>query len=223
MRIHLKLTANKEVVPYDHQHLMTGKLHKWIGQNELHDGMSMYSFSQLQNGKGTKSGLNFQNGSGFFISSWDESMLKTIIASIQSDNNFLYGMKVGEIILQQTPELGGKSKFQVASPIFIKRKEGDRDKYYLFDEPQSGKLLTETLANKMSKAGLPSDNILKVRFDLDYRNKQTKLIHYKKGDGKISLRCSWCPVIIEGSEQSKSFAWNVGLGNSTGIGFGAIK
>jgi CRISPR/Cas system endoribonuclease Cas6 (RAMP superfamily) len=34
---------------------------------------------------------------------------------------------------------------------------------------------------------------------------------------------NWCPIIIKGKPETKLFAWNVGLGNSTGIGFGAIK
>jgi CRISPR/Cas system endoribonuclease Cas6 (RAMP superfamily) len=29
-------------------------------------------------------------------------------------------------------------------------------------------------------------------------------------------------VIIEGKPETKLFAWDVGIGNSTGIGFGAI-
>jgi CRISPR-associated endoribonuclease Cas6 len=39
----------------------------------------------------------------------------------------------------------------------------------------------------------------------------------------IANKANWCPVIIKGRPETKLFAWNVGLGNSTGIGFGAIK
>jgi hypothetical protein len=38
----------------------------------------------------------------------------------------------------------------------------------------------------------------------------------------ISMRVNKCPVIIKGRPETKSFAWNVGIGNSTGIGLGAI-
>ena len=39
----------------------------------------------------------------------------------------------------------------------------------------------------------------------------------------VENKASWCPVIVEGKPETKAFAWNVGLGNSTGIGLGAIK
>jgi CRISPR/Cas system endoribonuclease Cas6 (RAMP superfamily) len=30
-------------------------------------------------------------------------------------------------------------------------------------------------------------------------------------------------VIVEGSAEAVGFAWNVGIGNGTGIGFGALR
>ena len=70
----------------------------------------------------------------------------------------------------------------------------------------------------MKIAGLIDDDI-KLRFDTSYPKARTKLLTYNN----VKNRASWCPVIIEGKPESKLFAWNVGLGNSTGIGFGAIK
>jgi CRISPR-associated endoribonuclease Cas6 len=68
------------------------------------------------------------------------------------------------------------------------------------------------------KAGL-QDNTLDIRFDTSYSGAKTKLISY----GKIKNRVSVCPIIIKGTPETKAFAWNVGVGNSTGIGFGALK
>jgi len=70
----------------------------------------------------------------------------------------------------------------------------------------------------MQVAGL-TDDTLELRFDKDYPRASTKLVDY---DG-IKNRASWCPVIMKGKPETKLFAWNVGLGNSTGIGFGAVK
>jgi len=58
-----------------------------------------------------------------------------------------------------------------------------------------------------------------VRFDLSYHRAGTKLVTYKN----IKNRANWCPVIINGKAETKSFAWEVGLGNSTGVGFGGVK
>jgi CRISPR-associated endoribonuclease Cas6 len=70
----------------------------------------------------------------------------------------------------------------------------------------------------MGKAGI-SDETLRIRFEVNYPKAGTKKITYNG----VQNRASWCPVIIEGKPETKLFAWNVGLGNSTGIGFGAIK
>jgi CRISPR-associated endoribonuclease Cas6 len=62
------------------------------------------------------------------------------------------------------------------------------------------------------------DESLKIRFDTSVNGAKTKIIDYRG----IKNRVNMCPVIIEGKPASKEFAWNVGVGNSTGVGFGAI-
>ena len=66
---------------------------------------------------------------------------------------------------------------------------------------------------------LEGDNDFEIYFDASHTKAGTKLVNYKG----IMNRASWCSVIIKGSPETKLFAWNVGIGNSTGIGFGAIK
>ena len=110
--------------------------------------------------------------------------------------------------------------FRLASPIFIKRlQDGTRNyKFYLYDDEVSGMLMTETLKHKMEEAGLPEDETLKIEFDLNYPQKQVKMVTIHGVRSKASM----CPVIIHGSPQSKLFAWTVGLGNSTGSSFGSL-
>ena len=59
MRLHFYLTANTEPVPFDYQHYLIGSFHKWMGWNEIHDEISLYSLSWLQGGKMNKDGLVF--------------------------------------------------------------------------------------------------------------------------------------------------------------------
>ena len=70
----------------------------------------------------------------------------------------------------------------------------------------------------MEVAGLPIDESLKIYFDQNYINKKIKYIDYRGVRNKANM----CPVFIKGKPETKAFAWNVGIGNSTGIGFGAI-
>ncbi len=219
MRIHLKIRANKVKIPYDHQHLLVGVIHKWLGINKEHGEMSLYSFSRLEGGSGKKDGIAFEREAMFFISAPDEEFIKRIINGIQQDSTLFSGLAVKEIIIEQTPDFSNKEFFYCASPIFIKRTIGERDKHYIYNEDEEcGELMKETLLRKMSKVGLVDDDF-EIFFDSSYQKSKSQKINYRG----TSNRCSLCPVIIKGKPATKAFAWNVGLGNSTGIGFGAIK
>jgi len=218
MRIHLKIKTTSDVIPFDHQPLLTGTIHKWLGWNEEHGEVSLYSFSQLEGGKATPQGLRFERGTSFFFSSYNTNLVKKLIGGIQTDPTMFYGLTVLEVIIQEDPDFAGRQLFYVASPIFIKRKVEDRINHILFDDPLAGTYLKETLQTKMKEAGI-LDNTLDVRFETGYPKAGTKMINYNG----IRNRANWCPVVIEGKPETKLFAWNVGLGNSTGIGFGAIK
>ncbi|GAB3988945.1 CRISPR-associated endoribonuclease Cas6 [Spirosoma daeguense] len=217
MRIHLKLTPNKTIVPFDHLPTIVGAIHKWLGINQLHDMPSLYSFSWLLGGKGNERGLNFPKGASFFISSFDDDLIRKLIRGIQQDPTINFGLVVQDVILQETPDFGPQAYFRVASPVLAKRKVGDEEKHYLYNEAETDDLLTQTLQTKLKEAGLPNEDVY-VRFDRGYPFAKTKKVNYKRIGNKASL----CPVIVEGSPEQVAFAWNVGIGNSTGIGFGAL-
>lgn len=218
MRIHLKIQTTNTIIPFDHQPLLTGTIHKWLGWNDEHGKVSLYSFSQLEGGKATRNGLRFEKGTSFFFNSHHPDLIKKMVAGIQSDPSLFYGLTVIEIIIQEDPDFTDRNLFFTASPVFIKRRVEDQIKHIRFDDPLAGTYLKETLQTKMEEAGI-ADESFEIRFETTYPKAGTKMITYNG----IRNRANWCPVIIEGKPETKLFAWNVGLGNSTGIGFGAIK
>ncbi len=218
MRIHLLTTGTQNVIPYNYQPALTGALHKWIGTNYIHNQISLYSFSWLQNGKASSEGIVFNDGARFFISTIDKDLLKTIVKGIQREPDICYGLCVKEIIIQEDPVFANDHSFQYASPILIKRRVGNRDIHYSYKDEESNFLMTETLKNKLISAGIDEQSV-NVSFDISYRNPKTKLIHYNKIGNKVNM----CPVKITGTPEQLAFAWNVGVGNSTGVGFGALK
>jgi CRISPR-associated endoribonuclease Cas6 len=223
MRIHLRTTPNVEIVPFDYQQKLTGILHKWLGKcNDVHDSLSLYSFSWLSHGRMENAGLSFPEGAYWFISFYNEDKIKLIIRTILEDPYMFSGMSVTDVTIEETPDLSGQEVFRLASPIFIQRYTDDgskkREKQYTFNDADANRFLKETLQHKMSVAGLEEDETLSVTFDLSYAKKKTKLMTYKGIHSKASL----CPIIIKGKPETKAFAWNVGIGNCTGIGFGSI-
>ena len=218
MRIYLRITNNKEPVPFNYQQYLTGAFHKWLGKNKQHDKLSLYSFSFLQGGKSDNGCLSFNNGSVWFISSWNIDLIKKLINGIKADPTIAFGMEAFEIILEEDPDLSKKEVFEVGSPVFVKRTIENKEKHYIFDDPETEILLTETLRNKLKTAQM-EDETLKVSFVTDYLSAKTKLYDYNG----IKNRANLCPVRIIGKPETKAFAWNVGIGNSTGIGFGSLK
>jgi CRISPR-associated endoribonuclease Cas6 len=220
MRIHIQTTSNKQLVPFNYQHKLVGILHKWLGANKLHGTLALYSFSWLLSSEKDEKGLNYPNGAKLFVSFYDNNYLKQVVESIMSDVDMCYGMKVLTLTIEENPDLTNKTKFKCASPIFIRRFEFENniDNHYTFEDENAGKFLEETLLHKMELAGLEKDESLKISFDRLNSKPKTKVIDYRGIKSRVNL----CPVIIEGKPDTKLFAWNVGLGNSTGIGFGAI-
>ncbi len=217
MRLHFNLTSNTETVPFDYQHFLIGTFHKWMGWNKIHDEISLYSLSWLQGGKMVNDGFSFPNGAKWFISFWDEEVGKQLIMSAMKEPDVCCGMKVKEIQIQENPNFSGREKFITASPILIRKYDENRNaKHLTTKDEEADYLLTETLKKKLKTANQNYD--VKVSFDKNYFNPKTKLV---KING-IENRANFCPVIIEGDPEAVKFAWNVGIGHSTGCGFGAL-
>jgi CRISPR-associated endoribonuclease Cas6 len=218
MRIHLKIRARNITIPFDHQPLLVGTIHKWLGWNEEHGKVSLYSFSRLEGGKSAKEGLKFQDGASFFFSSFENELIKKMIAGIRADSTMFNGLNVSDIIIEEDPDMTNRELFFTASPIFIKKRVGEKVEHVLFNNSEAHELLTGSLRSKLKQVGLIDDS-LEIRFESSYPKAETKMVMYKG----VGNKANWCPVIIKAKPETKLFAWNVGLGNSTGIGFGAIK
>jgi len=218
MRIYIQLSNSKETVPFNYQSFLTGAIHKWIGNNNIHGSLSLFSFSWLQNMITSKSGLRSSSNSFFFISAFDESVIKQIIKGILVDPFICFGISVTDVQIQEDPVFTSKEKFLSASPIFIKRRFDGKEKHILYNDSDAGRFLTETFVRKALIAGVETAG-LSIAFDKDYPMAKSKVIYYKDIGNKVSI----CPIIVEGTPAQITFAWNTGVGNSTGIGFGSLK
>jgi CRISPR-associated endoribonuclease Cas6 len=218
MRVHIQFTKPNEIIPYNHQEVLTGAFHKWIGQNNVHNDISLYSFSRLSGARAFKKGLNFPFGAKWFISIYDKELFKKLLSGIVESPELRWGMKVQDFFVQPEPDFSHQTEFKASSPIFIKRNVENGQKHYLFSDKEASELLTETLKHKMKIAGLADEDVT-INFNFNYSRPKTAKISYNG----IHNRASICPIIIQASNKVKKFAWNVGVGNSTGIGFGAIS
>lgn len=230
MRLHFTLSPNTEPVSFAYQHWLTGVFHKWLSDNNLHDKISLYSLSWLDGSRRVGNRLQFPHGAKWFVSFFEDEYVEKLVNGALRDPEMFCGMRVLEIKQQTTPDFGTKYKFKVASPVFVKGKSPSNGKpphHYLYNEPEADELLIATLVHKMDAANRESnetrftdaDKRVKVGFDREFANPKIKLVRIKDIDHKASI----CPMIVEGTSEAVRFAWNVGIGNSTGSCFGSLK
>lgn len=219
MRIYLKLSKNNKVVPYNYQELLTSVIHKWIGSDNEHHGQpGQFSFSWIQNTKSTKKGLNLQDGAYFFISSLNDKLIKEIINGVLEEPEMFCGVRVTDVQIKNTPKFYNVQRFLMASPVLIKVKEEEAIRHVTVEDDDFDEKLTISFKNKLDKAGISSHEA-SIQLDPDSSFRSTKLIDYKG----VKNRASLAPIIICGNKEQIEYAWSMGIGNSTGIGFGALK
>ncbi|MDQ3711664.1 MAG: CRISPR-associated endoribonuclease Cas6 [Acidobacteriota bacterium] len=230
MRLHFTLSPNTEPVPFAYQHRLTGAFHKWLEDNKLHDCISLYSLAWLDGSRRVANRLECPNGASWFVSFFEDEYVEKLVNGALANPEMFCGMRVLQIRQQTTPDFGTRYRFKVASPVFVKGKtpvNGKPPHHYLYCEPEADALMTATLVHKMDAANreasitrfTDTDKQVKVGFDREFANPKIKLVRIKNIDHKTSV----CPVIVEGTPEAVRFAWNVGIGNSTGSCFGSLK
>jgi CRISPR-associated endoribonuclease Cas6 len=223
MRLNLRLTGNTAPVPFAHLHRLTGTLHKWLGWNEAHDGLSLYSFGWLHNGhKHDDDHLTFPRGATWRVSFHDTGRAKQCLDGIMRDPTVLCGMRVFEVKEQATPTFSGCYRFKTdRAPIIARRRRDDGSRQYLlWDDDEADAVLTRTLRHKLEAAGFEGEHRdAEVQFDRTYQGARTKLAAIKGTKHKGSV----CPVVVTGTPEAVRFAWQVGIGELTGSGFGALR
>jgi CRISPR-associated endoribonuclease Cas6 len=220
MRLYLKFNKSDHIIPFNYQHYLTGALHKWIGhKNDIHGKISLHSFSWLQNIKANgDKGISLTKDSYFFISAFDDSLIQKILLGIIKDPTLFADLRVTDAQIVEQPVFSKKETFLAASPIFIKRRFDNKIFHITYEDPASSQYLTETIQKKLISVGLPSEGI-RIAFDTSSHSPRLKIVRYKEIENRVNV----CPVTIEGTPEQIAFAWKTGIGNSTGIGFGALK
>lgn len=222
MRLQVQLTANTKAVPFDHLHQLTGALHKWLGQNDIHDGLSLYSFGWLQGGEQRNDGLNFPKGATWNISFYNDDKARQLLQGMLDKPELSFGMDLLEIREVDPPTFQEQHFFMTdGSAIVVRQKRSDGSRaYLLWDDPATDEALTQSFRRKLTTAGFSVKHLdVTVRFDRNYHSARSRKIAIKG----ISHRGSECPIIIEGTPEAQHFAWTAGVGELTGSGFGALR
>lgn len=221
MKIRIYLTESVKKIPFNYSHKLAGLFHNWLGENDLHDRISLYSLGWLKGKVSVKDqGLFFTRGAVWDIGIYNPEISEQLIQGLLLKNFEFYGMKIRKVDRLKPPSFkNGYHRFLAGSPILLRKTEADGSRtHVIYNNPESEDILKRVYRKKATEAGMNKVSDLKLSFDQEYSNPKTKLIDVKG----IKNRASVCPLIAEGSADALEFLWTVGAGELTGVGFGSL-
>lgn len=238
LKILLKSKKNKLKIPFNYNHILSAIIYNKIADldfaNKLHSSRSYkyFTFSQIHihNFKIIKDGFLSQNGMiDFLISSSDDYLIKSLVEGFLDDLtvNFIgEDLFVQKVELLPVPDFSDKINVKTLSPIIVRTKkeiDGNLKVWDLAPGDQFFRNLEKNLINKYLKYNDLDGTDKKIKIYSEMRNVKSKRISIEKGDKKTFHRAYMMDLILEGDKELLKFAYDAGLGEKSGLGFGMIK
>lgn len=221
MRIKINLSKSTHTLPIVNNFITTSFINKCLGEsNEFHDSKNDYCISTIIGGKLIKgtTDLSFENGGYFTITSNNNDFFGRILTKIYSFE-FYNDIKITGIDFIEETFYNGWNYFKTLTPFIIKD-YSDKHTYNfitLNDDDFSLKV-KNYLIKKLSKI----DNTLDLKdFDVVI-NKHDKHKVKRIVTKNVKNLANQCQINIHTNKKVAELIYNIGLGQSTGYGFGTI-
>ena len=222
MRVKLNITGNTTPVP-NNQMYVNSYIHKCLGvNNEYHDKYSDYSCSHLYGGRVNKKDntLDFPNG-GYIVFTTDKpEILSKLMLGALSNKEFGFGMEFGGFDHISESFRDGWNHLSTLSPILLKEQneETGRGVFKTIQDSDFSELLTNRTKNKLEKID-PTLDLSDFKIVVpNHPAHKVKTVMVKH----IFNLTSSCQVSIFTNKKVMDKLYNLGLGQSTGSGFGGI-
>lgn len=218
MRIKIELTQPTESVPVNNQHFLNGFIFASFGKNcDRHDKFSDYNITSLQGGKlnDDKKTLSFPDSNPYFYISGSDEFIGFAVNAFANSTSSFFGMKFNKLDVTDDFKINEYFDHIVTiSPIIVKNKDG---KKITFKDSCWIERLTDNCKKKLSHIGI-SDPTFKLEIVNPHKAKE-KCIWV----GNTFNVCSNVRLKVYGDRKTRTMLYNMGLGGSTGSGFGGIK
>ena len=220
MKIRIYLSKNRDQLTFNYPYRLCGLFHHWLGHNNLHDKISLYSLGWLKGRTEVQRGaLNFPRGAQWDIGIYNSGISEELIRGLLLKDFEFHGMQIRKVDRLKPPAFDEKHRFLAGSPVLLRKIEDNgHRKHVIYSDPESDEILNRVIHKKAEEADYKPGKELNLTFDNSYQNPKTKLVDIKG----IKNRASVCPVIAEGPPEALEFLWKVGAGELTGVGFGSL-
>lgn len=222
MIIKINFTKSNQSIPVSNQKELNSYIHKCVGRNnKFHDAYSNYCISSLQGGKLDKETgfLSFQNDPYILFTMHDKNaeFVAKFLNGVMGDKHTLFGMHYKNIEYLNFNVNEHFDLIYTVSPILIKKYEGGKTiKLSIKDDD-----FIDTLKENCIKK-LKYNDIEDSTFDIELHNPKNGKVKKIFVGGVFNI-CSMCSFIVKGEKRTREMLYNLGLGNSTGSGFGMVK
>lgn len=238
LKIILKSKKNKLKIPFNYNHIVSAIIYNKIYDLEfaqkLHSSNSykFFTFSNIHIHKfrQVKDGFLSQNGTiDFLISSPDDYLIKTLVEGFLEDQTVKFigeDLLVQKIELLPIPDFEEKLKVKAISPIIARTKKeldgGLRTWDLAPSEEQFYRNLENNLINKYKEFNELEETDKKIKISSEMRHVKSKRIAIEKGDEQTFHRAFLMDLVLEGDLDLIKFAYDAGLGEKSGLGFGMV-
>jgi CRISPR-associated endoribonuclease Cas6 len=221
MRIKINFTENKTPVNVDNQSTVNGYIHRCLGEgNKYHDTPSDYSISLLCGGKLNKETrkLSFKNGGYIIVSSIDSEFINKIILGVMNNPDFIHGMRFCGIEPIEEQLYNGWNHFFTLSPFLIKDRWNEGKRFVTLEGDDFEVRVESYLKNKLNAIDSDLDlSDFKVEIP-EHKGHKVKKVMIKN----VINHANSCQISIFTNKKVASILYNIGIGQSTGCGFGTI-
>lgn len=198
---------------------VNGFVNKLLGENNPYHGkFSKYSVSRLQNGMYLDGNVIFTNGAFLTISSCDNEFIDKIVLSLTYNRNELYisNLKFRKFEISEFDVHSEYDIIRTTSPIRLQTK----DKFITFEDDEFVSHLRDKSIKKLIYNGLNE----KVANTLDFElfHPENAKIRFYNINGCKNI-CSQVMLLVRGNKEARKLIYELGLGSSTGFGFGSVK
>ena len=222
LKVYLKVKEGGDIMPKSPSILNT-YIHRCLGKdNKYHDAKNDYCISTISNIKYNDDNKTVivTNKSYFIISSLNKKFIKKIRNAITDRKFGIYrDIRVGEIEIINEEIVDGWNNFQTLSPFLIKIYQDKKNYTFLtLNDPDFENVVKDYLIKKLVKINPDLDL---TDFKLNIKNSDKNRVC------KVMLRnvknlANRCRISIFCKKEVAELLYNIGIGQSTGAGFGTI-
>ena len=206
LRIVLKSKKGKLRIPFNYNHIISA-----IVYNKIYDLELAQKLHSSQSYK-------------FFT-----FLIRTLVEGFLEDQTVKFineDLLVQKIELLPLPDFEEKVKVNTLSPIIARTKKEVDGQLKTWDlapsEEQFYRNLENNLINKYKKFKEIEETDKKIVISSEMRNVKRKRITIDKGDEKTFHRAFLMDLVLEGDLDLIKFAYDAGLGEKSGLGFGMV-